>query len=326
MIKKSIAFSGIQPTGNLHIGNYLGAISQWVQMQNKYNCIFCVVDYHAITIEHDPKTYNQQIIDTAKMYIAAGINPKKCMIFKQSDIHQHTELAWIFNCTARMNDLKKMTQFKDKAKTANAVVGLFDYPVLMAADILLYNTDIVPVGQDQAQHVELSRTIARRFNSKYGKVFKIPKVILRKQGARIMGLDNADKKMSKSAQSPANYIALSDNPKTAKKKIMKAQTDSGKEIKYDLKKKPAISNLLIIYSLLSGQTIKELERMYKNKGYGEFKQDLANITAEFLTKFQKRCNKISNKDIEKIFANSAKKLRPIAQKTMVRAKNAIGIK
>jgi tryptophanyl-tRNA synthetase len=210
--KKPSIFSGVQPTGNLHIGNYIGAISQWVAMQDQYQSIFCVVDYHAITVRQDPKAFSRQILDIAKVYLAAGIDPKKSIIFQQSDIKEHTELAWILNCaSARMSDLNKMTQFKDKAgaKSENVSVGLFDYPVLMAADILLYDTDVVPVGDDQKQHVELARDIAKRFNHDFGQTFKIPEVVLRKEGARIMGLDDPMKKMSKSA-SPANYIALND--------------------------------------------------------------------------------------------------------------------
>ena len=231
---KPTIFSGIQPTGNLHLGNYLGAIAQWVELQNKYNCIFCVVDYHAITVPQYTQTYHRQILDTAKIYLAAGINPKQSLIFQQSAISEHTELTWLLNCaSARISDLNKMTQFKDKANTkkTNVSVGLFDYPVLMAADILLYQTDIVPVGEDQTQHVELARTLAKRFNHDYQTVFKIPTVQVRKAGARIMGLDDVSKKMSKSADSPANYLALTDSPAIARKKIMKAQTDSDTKIK-----------------------------------------------------------------------------------------------
>lgn len=327
MSNKKTIFSGIQPTGHLHLGNYLGAISQWLELQDKYSCIFCVVDYHAITVDQDPKTLAQQIINTAKIYLAAGLDPKKCLIFRQSDIVEHTELAWLLNCSvARVSDLHKMTQFKDKsAKQNNVGVGLFDYPVLMAADILLYDTEVVPVGDDQEQHVELTKTLARRFNSKYGETFRVPEALIRKTGARIMGLDDATKKMSKSAASPANYIALTDSPETASKKIMKAQTDSDNQIKYDLKKKPAISNLLTIYSLLSGHSLKDLEKMYQNQGYGNFKKDLANIVAEFLKKFQVRYNHISDQEVEKIFAHSAKLLQPEAAKTVKKARAALGL-
>jgi len=324
--KKTI-FSGVQPSGNLHLGNYLGAIKQWVELQSEYNCIFCVVDYHAITVPQDPDSLRKKIIEIAKLYIASGIDPKKSIIFKQSDIKEHTELAWILNSTtARMSDLNKMTQFKDKSKgNENVGVGLFDYPVLMTSDILLYNTDIVPVGDDQSQHVELTRTLARRFNDKFGDTFKIPELKIRKQGARIMGLDDPTKKMSKSAKSEANRIALLDEPEKAAKKIMKATTDSEGIIKYDIKNKAGISNLLIIYSLLTKISIEELENKYKNSGYGDFKKDLAEIVKNYLTKFQKKYYNISDREIEKIFKNNQKKLEKTSKETLLKVKKNIGI-
>ena len=324
---KQTIFSGVQPTGNFHLGNYFGAVDQWLDLQHHYNSIFCVVDYHSITVDQDPKKLQRQIIDIAKIYLASGINPKKSLIFKQSDISEHTELAWILNCTsARMSDLENMTQFKDKAgKQANASVGLFDYPVLMASDILLYNTDIVPVGEDQTQHLELARDLAKRFNHKYGQTFKIPQAKIRTEGARIMGLDDPTKKMSKSAASSANYIALLDSPEIAKKKIMRAVTDSGSEIKYDLKNKPAVSNLLTVYSLLTKDSIKNIEKKYQGKGYGDFKKDLAEIVEKFLTDFQVKFNKISDRQVEKIFAASTKKLKPQANATLKRTKQHLGL-
>ena len=325
--KKPTIFSGVQPTGNLHIGNYLGAISQWVLMQDQYQSIFCVVDYHAITVRQDPKAFSRQILDIAKVYLAAGINPEKSIIFQQSDIKEHTELAWILNCaSARMSDLNKMTQFKDKAgaKSENVSVGLFDYPVLMAADILLYDTDVVPVGEDQKQHVELARDLAKRFNHDFGETFKIPEVTLRKEGARIMGLDDPMKKMSKSAAA-ANYIALNDTVEVAKKKIMRAVTDSDSVVKFDKIKKPAVSNLLTIYSLLAGESIKNLEKKYEGRGYGDFKKDLAEVVAEFLTDFQKKFNKISDAEVKKILSAGALAVRPKAQATVERVKKNLGI-
>lgn len=325
--KKPSIFSGVQPTGNLHIGNYIGAISQWVAMQDQYQSIFCVVDYHAITVRQDPKAFSRQILDIAKVYLAAGIDPKKSIIFQQSDIKEHTELAWILNCaSARMSDLNKMTQFKDKAgaKSENVSVGLFDYPVLMAADILLYDTDVVPVGDDQKQHVELARDIAKRFNHDFGQTFKIPEVVLRKEGARIMGLDDPMKKMSKSS-APANYIALNDTIEVAKKKIMRAVTDSDSVVKFDKVKKPAVSNLLTIYSLLANESIKNLEKKYEGRGYGDFKKDLAEVVAEFLTDFQKKFNKISDKEVKEMLASGAEAVRPKAQATTLRVKKNLGI-
>lgn len=324
---KPIIFSGVQPSGNLHIGNYLGAIFQWVKMQDDYNCIFCIVDYHAITVPQDPKVLAEKTVEIAKIYIASGIDPKKSTIFRQSDIPEHTELTWVLNCvSARISDLKKMTQFKDKAgQEKNVSVGLFDYPALMAADILLYDADAVPVGDDQAQHVELTRTLAKRFNDKFGQTFKIPELKIRKQGARIMGLDDPTKKMSKSAKSPANYIALLDNPEEAVKKIMRATTDSGNQIKYDFKNKPGISNLLAIYSLLENIEIKKLEEKYKGKGYGDFKKDLAEAVKSFLINFQKRYYNISNSKIEKLFKNNKIKIQKLTSKKMREVKNKIGI-
>jgi len=300
---------------------------QWVEMQAKYSCIFCVVDYHAITVPQDPKTINNKILEIAKIYIAAGINPKKSIIFQQSTISAHTELAWILNCTARISDLNKMTQFKDKSgkNQPSVSVGLFGYPALMAADILLYNTDLVPVGEDQVQHVELTRTLARRFNQKFGDTFKIPEVKIKKESARIMGLDNPAKKMSKSAVSEANYLALLDDPAAATKKIMRATTDSGKNVKYDQKKKPGISNLLTIYSLLANKTIGQLENFYRNKGYGDFKKDLAEVIKIFLTNFQKKYRQISDEEVKKILENGAAKIRPVAEKTLRDAKRKLGI-
>jgi len=325
--KKTI-FSGVQPSGSLHIGNYLGAISKWVELQEQYDSIFCVVDYHAITVKQDPQNLGAQIIDIAKTYLASGIDPKKAIIFQQSHIRAHTELAWILNCTsARISDLNKMTQFKDKAgnNQENVSVGLYDYPVLMAADILLYNTDAVPVGEDQKQHVELARDLAKRFNHDFGDALKIPDVITREEGARIMGLDDPMKKMSKSATSEANYIALTDKPEAAEKKIMRAVTDSGTEIIFDKEKKPAIANLLTIYSLFANKSIKALEKEYKGKGYGDFKKDLAEVVGNFLVDFQKKYDSYSDEDVRKILADGAKKIEPIAEETLKRVKEKIGI-
>ncbi len=327
--KKKRLFSGVQPTGDLHLGNYLGAISKWVEIQNEYDCIFCVVDYHAITVKQDPKVLREKIIEIAKIYIAAGIDSKKSVIFQQSDIKEHVELAWVLNCTsARMSDLNKMTQFKDKAGGSqdNATVGLYDYPVLMAADIILYNTEVVPVGDDQLQHVELARTLARRFNNDYTKTFVVPEPIIRKEGARIMGLDNPLKKMSKSASSEWNYIALTDEPAKARKKIMKATTDSDMEVRYDLENKPGVSNLLIIESLLSEVSIKNLEEKYKGKMYGDFKKGVADVVEKFLINFQDRYNKISNDEVVRLLSNGADKIRPIAQEILTRVKKTIGVK
>lgn len=321
-------FSGIQPSsGHLHIGNYIGAISQWLDLQKNYNCLFCVVDYHAITIPQKPNELRRNIIDTARIYLAAGIDPKKAIIFQQSDVTEHTELGWILNTITKVSELEKMTQYKDKSsdKKEGPGAGLLNYPTLMAADVLLYNTDVVPVGHDQTQHLELTRILARRFNSLFGETFVVPETLIKKEGARIMGLDDPMKKMSKSSQSPNSYIALLDEPEIAHRKIKRAVTDSGSEIKYDPEKKPAISNLLVIYSSLSKKSIKELEIMYEHTSYGEFKEDLANVVANFLQDFQARYKKYSDTEVRKILEKGAKDAQKIAEKTMGLVKKNVGV-
>jgi tryptophanyl-tRNA synthetase len=327
MNSKKTIFSGIKPSGNLHLGNYLGAIKQWVAMQADNNCIFCVVDYHAITVPQDPKELAKRSLEIAKIYLAAGIDPKKSIIFRQSDIKEHAELAWILNCTtARMSDLENMTQYKDKAaKQENPGVGLFDYPVLMAADILLYDTDVVPVGEDQIQHVELTRDLAKRFNNKFGETFRIPKAETLKEGARIMGLENPLKKMSKSEGGDANCIYLLDEPEKAAKKIMRATTDSGSGIKFDKENKPGISNLLVIYSLLANQKISDIEAEFAGKGYGDFKAELAKIVKSFLTEFQLRYYNISDNAAIKILGKGGRKLQKRALTKIKKVKSKIGI-
>lgn len=328
-MKKPRIFSGVQPSGNLHIGNYLGAITQFVALQDKYDCVFCVVDMHAITVPQDPESLRKRIIEVARLFLAAGIDPKKSIIFQQSDVSAHAELSWILNTVARMSDLKKMTQFKDKTggEEANVSVGLFDYPVLMAADILLYNTEVVPVGDDQLQHVELARDLAKRFNHQFNEVFKIPKAKILKSGARIMALDDPIKKMSKSAINANSRIGLLDDIlSVAMKKIMRATTDSDAVVKLDYKNKPGISNLLTIHSLLSGKNIKALEKEFAGIGYGDFKKAVAKEAKLFLTEFQEKYNKIDDNDVQKILDDGARKARPIAEKTLEKVKKSIGIK
>lgn len=324
-----IIFSGIKPSGDVHIGQYIGAISQWPKMQAENNCIFCVVDYHAITVKQKPEELRRWLLEITKIYLAAGIDPEKSIIFRQSDLFAHTELAWILNCTgARIADLNKMTQFKDKAgKNQESVsVGLYDYPVLMAADILLYDTEIVPVGEDQKQHVELARDIAKRFNNEYGEVFKIPQVVVKTEGARIMSLLDPMKKMSKSDDNHNNCIALLDKPEEARKKIMRAVTDSEDSIYFDIVEKPALSNLLTIYAQLGNREIKRLEKDYKGKGYGEFKKDLAEVVVKFLEDFQIKYNSISDEEALKVLERGKEKAEVIANKKLKEVKELIGIK
>ncbi len=319
-------FSGIQPSGNLHLGNYLGAIKQWLPLQDQYEAIFCVVDMHAITVPQDPAELRRKTIEIAKIYLAAGIDPKKSTLFVQSHVPGHAELAWVLNTIATMGELGRMTQFKDKAQRSGeeaSAVGLFDYPVLMAADILLYDTATVPVGEDQKQHVELTRDLAQRFNSRFGETFVVPEPLIQREGARIMGLDDPTKKMSKSAASEYNYIALSDDADTIRKKIKKAVTDSGSEIVYR-DDKPALMNLINIYTLLSGKKVDEVEAMYVGKGYGDFKADLAEVVVNFLVPFQERLASISDDEVLAVLRAGAEKARAIAEKKVVQVYEKVG--
>ncbi len=320
-------FSGVAPSGVIHIGNYLGAIKNWLEIQDQYSCIFCVVDLHAMTVPQDPQKLRSKTLELAKTYLALGINPEKSIIFIQSQVKEHAELCWILNTLAKIPELEKMTQFKDKSKEhrTSINVGLFDYPVLMAADILLYKTQIVPVGEDQQQHVELARTLAERFNKTFGETFIIPEVLIKREsGARIMGLDDPAKKMSKSAASPANYIALTDPPETIREKIKKAVTDSGSEIVYR-PDKPALANLLTIYSIFADEPIKDIEKQYQGKNYSEFKKGLAEVIINFLAPFQKRYAELSDDQTLEILENGAKKAREIAGNTMKEVKEKVGL-
>ncbi len=320
-------FSGIQPSGNLHLGNYLGAIKQWVDMQNDHEAIFCIVDLHAITVAQDPVALRAKTLEIAKIYLASGIDPEKSTLFIQSHIPAHTELGWILNTIARMAELERMTQFKDKAQKGGASesgVGLFAYPVLMAADILLYDTHVVPVGDDQMQHIELARDLAERFNKRFGETFVVPEGRVTKEGARIMGLDDPSKKMSKSAPSEYNYIALTDDADTVRRKIKKAVTDSGSEIVYS-DEKPALKNLINIYTLLSGKTPQEIEALYVGRGYGDFKTDLAEVVVGFLAPFQERLLALSDDDVLTILRAGANKVRPLAEDKLRQVYDKMGL-
>jgi tryptophanyl-tRNA synthetase len=320
-------FSGIRPTGELHIGNYLGAIKQWVRLQEENECFFCIVDYHAITTPFKSEEMERNIFDTLIAYLAAGLDPKKCTIFVQSHVKEHTELAWILGTITPLGDLKRMTQFKEKSKKHPEYVnaGLLNYPLLMAADILLYKTDLVPVGKDQVQHVELTREIARRFNKMFGKVFKEPKVLL-SEGEKIMSLQNPKKKMSKT-DDPKGCILLFDTPEEIEKKIMRAVTDLGKEIKYDPAKKPGISNLLKIYSIFSEKPIKELEKKYNGKGYEEFKRDLAKLLIKKLEIFRKKKGELEKRRVylKEILKRGAERAEKIAKLTMKEVRERMGL-
>jgi tryptophanyl-tRNA synthetase len=321
-------FSGIQPSGTIHIGNYLGALKQWVELQKKADCIFCIVDLHAITVPYQPKKLKENILDAAISYLAVGINPEKSILFVQSEVKEHTELAWLLNTITPIGELQRMTQYKDKSKRFKGSVGsgLLNYPVLMAADILLYQTDIVPVGKDQKQHVELTKTIAKRFNSKFGKTFKIPEAYIPKLGAKIMSMNNPKKKMSKSL-GPASYIALFEEPASIRKKIMSAVTDTGRKIAYNPKEKPGISNLLNIYSLFSGKSIKRIEKDFDNKGYQEFKKSLANLLINSLKPFREKRKELLKRKvyIKEILKQGEKKAQNIATSNILQIKKKMGL-
>ncbi|MEK7083294.1 MAG: tryptophan--tRNA ligase [Patescibacteria group bacterium] len=366
--KKERVLSGVQPSGKLHIGNYLGAIKQFVALQDEYEAYYCVVDEHAITVPQEPKELHANTLAIAMAYLAAGIDPKKSVIFVQSHVPAHTELGWILNTMTPLGDLERMTQFKDKGKIKysdvfkdtsalvaskikdelyykvtdvtnlilredhineqrkSILAGLFNYPTLMAADILLYQASAVPVGEDQVQHIELTRSLAERFNNRFGDTFIIPKVLLQKTSARIMALDEPTKKMSKSAASEASYIALSDTPDQIRKKIKTATTDSGKEIRYDPQTKPGISNLLGIVAEFSNKTIKKLEKEFSNSSYAQFKEMVAEYIVIGLQSFQTRYKELEKNQDEviKILHNGKQKAEVVANGTLGDVKEKMG--
>ncbi|MCK4274717.1 MAG: tryptophan--tRNA ligase, partial [Dehalococcoidales bacterium] len=312
-------FSGIQPTGNIHIGNYLGAIKYWVSMQENYDNIFCIVDLHAITVPQDPGVLKAKIREVSGLLMAAGIDPERSIVFVQSHVSAHSELAWILNCFLPMGWMQRMTQFKEKSQKQKeqVSVGLFDYPALMAADILLYGTDVVPVGEDQKQHVELARDAAQRFNSIFGKTFVVPKPLIPDVGARIMGLDDPTNKMSKSEAGSIHAINLLDSPDVIRSKIMKATTDSLRDILFD-ESRPGIYNLLSIYQSFTGEDNKEIEARFAGKGYGDFKKALAEVVVEGLRPVQERYNELTAEAglIDSILKAGAEKARPLADKML----------
>jgi tryptophanyl-tRNA synthetase len=366
-MKKRI-FSGAQPTGELHIGNYLGALKNWVALQDEYEAFYCIVNLHAVTLPQDPAVLRQKTLDLARIYLAAGIDPEKSTIFIQSDVAEHSELAWVLSCRARMGELERMTQFKDKARKAipadliesryrkivelvneaqsrglaqladlfhiqdlsdlsnkQAGVGLFTYPLLMAADILLYQTNLVPIGQDQKQHLELTRDLAERFNRDFGETFVVPDGYFPKVGAKIQSLQDPSKKMSKSDENTAGAIFLLDDADTVTKKIKRAVTDSGTEITFD-ESRPAITNLLTIYHLLTGKPQDECVEHFAGKGYGDFKRELAEVTVEFLRPFQERVKQYDDASLMSILKSGAEKAMSIARPTLEKVYEAIGLK
>ncbi len=352
-MKKRI-FSGIQPSGNLHLGNYLGAIKNWVKLQNEYDSIFCIVDLHAITIPQNPQELSQKTLEVAKLYLASGIDPEKSIVFIQSQVQEHAELMWLLNTITKNGDLMKMTQFKDKSKVIvlkkklrgelvdrkvfsrkesleyllkeylGTKTGLFNYPILMAADILLYDTNLVPVGEDQLQHVELTRKLGRKFNQEFGETFTIPEGFTQKESKRIMGLDDPTNKMSKSASSDYNRIDLLDSPETIERKVMKAVTDSGQGIEYS-DNKPALKNLINIFSLVANKKPEEIVTQYENQGYKKLKEELAQAVVDYLRPIQEKYNQISDEEVKKILSDGAKRARKIAETKIKEVKKKMGM-
>jgi tryptophanyl-tRNA synthetase len=324
------AFSGIQPTADsFHLGNYLGAVRQWVRMQHTHDALYCVVDLHAITVPQDPALLRQRTRVAAAQLFAAGLDPDRCTVFIQSHVPEHAELAWVLACLTGFGEASRMTQFKDKAARGGAQqasLGLFSYPVLQAADILLYQTDQVPVGEDQRQHLELSRDLATRFNHRFGPTFAVPAAYILSGVAKISDLQEPTAKMSKSSSTPAGIVDVLDEPDVVRKKIARAVTDAGGEIRVDDAEKPGISNLLRIYSALSGQEIADLEARYAGAGYGSFKKDLAEVVAAALAPIRERTEKLlaNEAELDRMLARGAAKALPLARQTMATVRERVG--
>lgn len=319
-------FSGVKPTGPLHLGNYLGALRNWVALQQEYESFFCIVNLHAITIRVDPAYLAGLTKEIARIYLALGIDPKISTIFVQSDVTEHSELAWILNCSTRMSELERMTQFKDQARKQRESIGagIFEYPVLMAADILLYQTDLVPVGEDQKQHLELTRDLAIRFNRDYGETFRVPEPYIPKVGARIMSLSDPTKKMSKSDDDPNGCVMLLDDADSIRRKFKRAVTDSGTEIGFN-ETRPAITNLLTIYQLMTGKQPQEIEAHFAGSGYAQLKQGLADVTIEFLKPVQERVQGISDENLNQVLKQGRERAKSIAGPTLKNAMERMGL-
>jgi tryptophanyl-tRNA synthetase len=321
-------FSGVQPTGNIHIGNYLGALKQFVELQAEADCIYCIVDEHAITVPKDPNELRGNILDVAALYLAIGIDPSKSIVFVQSDVPGHAELAWMLMCHSYTGELSRMTQFKDKSRgKESAPTGLFTYPILMAADILLYDSDIVPVGQDQKQHIELTRDLAIRMKNKYGDdTFVVPDGRFLKEGARIMALDDPSSKMSKSAENELSRISLLDDDAKITKAIKRATTDSDGEIRFDLEAKPGVSNLLNIYSAFAGKGVAEVAAHFAGKGYGDLKGEVAEVTIAALAPIKEKFEQIRvSSELLDVLRDGAVRANVIAEQTVARLKDKLGL-
>jgi len=320
-------FSGIQPSGTITLGNYIGALKQFVELQDEYNCYFCIVDQHAITVPQDPIVLRKNIRSLAALYLAVGLDPEKATLFIQSEVPAHAQAAWMMQCISYIGELERMTQFKDKSAGKDAVsAALLTYPPLMVADILLYSADLVPVGEDQKQHLELTRDLAERFNKKYNDIFTIPEVRIPKVGARVMSLQDPSKKMSKSDPNQKGFISMLDEPKQIEKKIKSAVTDSEGIVRFDIENKAGVSNLLSIYSIVSGKTIAELETLYEGKGYGAFKGDLAEVIINALSPIQQKYNELmESNELDEILDRGSEKARLVANKMVSKMERAMGL-
>ncbi len=327
MEDRKVIFSGVQPSGALTIGNYIGAIRNWINLQDEYECFYCIVDLHAITVPQVPKDLRKNTLDLLALYLASGLDPEKSTIFIQSHVSAHSELTWVLDTMSYMGQLNRMTQFKEKSKRneENLNAGLFTYPVLMASDILLYQTDLVPVGEDQKQHLELARDLAERFNNRYSETFKVPELFIQKVGSKIMSLQDPENKMSKSDENDNGYILLLDEPDVINRKIKRAVTDSYGEIKYR-DEQPGIKNLINIYSAFSGESIEKIENKYEGKGYGKFKGDLVEVVVEGLKPIQEKYHYyVKNKDyLEEIYKKGAEKAERVAIKTLRKVYKKVG--
>ncbi len=323
--------SGIQPTSDsFHLGNYLGAVKQWVELQDGHDAFYCIVDLHALTVETDPALMRKRTLVSAAQLLALGISPEKSTLFVQSQVPEHNQLAWIMECITGFGEASRMTQFKDrtaKGGSDSTKVGVFTYPMLMAADILLYQADLVPVGEDQRQHIELTRDLAERFNSRYGTTFNIPSGFILKQGAKIYDLQNPTAKMSKSADSVAGLIEILDSPEVNAKKIKSAVTDAGREIKFDEKEKPGVSNLLTIHSALSGQKITDLENHFSGKGYGDLKGEVADVVVEYLKPIRERTLELLSDEshLLTMLSKGAAKAHEVSSTTLAKAYSNLGL-
>ena len=329
MDDKKTIFSGIQPSGCVTIGNYLGALRSWKELQNDYNCYFCVVDLHAITVKQTPQELRKRCIELYAQYIACGLDPEKNVMFFQSHVPAHSELSWLLTCNTYMGEMSRMTQFKEKSKKAGANVGLglLSYPVLMAADILLYNTDLVPVGADQKQHLELARDLAIRFNNAYSPTFTVPEPYIQKNGARIMSLQDPTSKMSKSSENVNAFVSILDEPDAIMKKFARAVTDSDNQIKHDIVNKPGITNLIEIYSACTGKTIEQIEKDFEFKGYGDFKKAVGEAVVETVKPIQDNFKQIIEDKayMEKCFTLGAEKASYTANKTLAKVQRKMGL-